>query len=85
MKSSIIKSIAIVCAFLLFTISESAAQRNNNGKGGGKGKGNDKPKGGTTGVPIDGGASVLLVAGAAYGLKKLRDQYRKNNSDITPL
>ena len=25
-----------------------------------------------TGVPIDGGASLLLAAGAAYGLKRLR-------------
>ncbi|MBX2920433.1 MAG: hypothetical protein KF741_14450 [Ferruginibacter sp.] len=28
-------------------------------------------------VPIDGGLSVLLVAGAAYGVKKYRD-YKKN-------
>jgi len=27
---------------------------------------------GPTPVPIDGGASLLLAAGAAYGLKKLR-------------
>ncbi|WP_192823841.1 PID-CTERM protein-sorting domain-containing protein [Rufibacter sp. LB8] len=26
-----------------------------------------------TGVPIDGGASLLLAAGAGYGLKKIRD------------
>ncbi len=28
-------------------------------------------------VPIDGGLSVLLAAGAAYGVKKYRD-YKKN-------
>ncbi len=28
-------------------------------------------------VPIDGGISVLLAAGAAYGVKKYRD-YKKN-------
>ncbi len=28
--------------------------------------------GGGTGVPLDGGASLLLASGAAYGLKKLR-------------
>lgn len=30
------------------------------------------------GVPIDGGAGALLVAGAAYGVKRIRD-YRKKN------
>ncbi|MCC2546567.1 hypothetical protein LJY25_08945 [Hymenobacter sp. BT175] len=29
-----------------------------------------------TAVPIDAGASLLLAAGAAYGLKKLRDARR---------
>ncbi|MFD2786794.1 PID-CTERM protein-sorting domain-containing protein [Hymenobacter rubripertinctus] len=29
-----------------------------------------------TAVPIDGGASLLLAAGAAYGLKKLRARRR---------
>ncbi|WP_210465276.1 PID-CTERM protein-sorting domain-containing protein [Rufibacter roseolus] len=27
-----------------------------------------------TGVPIDGGATLLLTAGAGYGVKKLRDK-----------
>ncbi|MBC6609123.1 hypothetical protein H8B13_20055 [Hymenobacter sp. BT188] len=41
-------------------------------------QGNDKPNGnaGGTGVPLDGGASLLLAAGAAYGLKKIRDTRR---------
>ncbi len=29
-------------------------------------------------TPIDGGLSLLLAAGGAYGVKKIRD-YRKNN------
>lgn len=29
-----------------------------------------------TGVPIDGGASLLLAGGVAYGLKKLRNRRR---------
>ena len=29
-----------------------------------------------TQVPIDGGASLLLASGVAYGLKKLRDRRR---------
>ena len=31
--------------------------------------------------PIDGGMSLLLGAGAAYGAKKLRDKRKKNNED----
>jgi hypothetical protein len=37
--------------------------------GGGPG-GGDPP----VGVPIDGGAVVLLIAGAAYGVKKIKDK-----------
>ena len=29
-----------------------------------------------TGVPIDGGASLLLAGGVAYGIKKLRNRRR---------
>ncbi|MCI1188462.1 hypothetical protein MON38_13620 [Hymenobacter sp. DH14] len=39
-----------------------------------QGPGSGGPAPGTpTGVPIDGGASLLLAAGAAYGLKRLRN------------
>jgi hypothetical protein len=31
----------------------------------------------TTEVPFDGGATILLAAGAAYGLKKIRDRRKK--------
>lgn len=31
--------------------------------------------------PIDGGLSLLLGAGAAYGAKKLRDHRKKNNKN----
>jgi hypothetical protein len=30
-----------------------------------------------TDVPIDGGASLLLASGVAYGVKRLRDRRRK--------
>jgi hypothetical protein len=29
-------------------------------------------------IPIDGGISALLVAGAGYGIKKLNDQRKKS-------
>ncbi|PVY38691.1 PID-CTERM protein-sorting domain-containing protein [Pontibacter virosus] len=38
---------------------------------------------GATGVPLDGGVAVLLTAGTAYGIKKLRD-YRKSNRSNNP-
>lgn len=40
----------------------------------------NKPNNNGNGVPIDGGASWLAAAGAAYGVKKYRD-YRKKQSD----
>ena len=32
-------------------------------------------------TPIDGGLSLLLAAGAAYGVKKYRDRKKKNEED----
>ena len=36
----------------------------------------DTPVTNPAGVPIDGGASLLLAGGVAYGLKKLRNRRR---------
>ena len=44
------------------------------GEPGGGPVGEDPP----VGVPIDGGAVVLLIAGAAYGVKKLRSSKIKS-------
>ncbi|MBS4042895.1 MAG: hypothetical protein KGZ59_03685 [Chitinophagaceae bacterium] len=33
--------------------------------------------GGDPGVPFDGGASILIAAGAAYGVKKYREKHLK--------
>ena len=38
------------------------------------GGGGTQPGGGATGVPIDGGASLLLAAGGAYALRRLRQR-----------
>ncbi|MGI4874644.1 MAG: PID-CTERM protein-sorting domain-containing protein [Janthinobacterium lividum] len=35
------------------------------------------PAPGATAVPLDGGASLLLASGVAYGLKRLRQKRRK--------
>lgn len=34
------------------------------------------PQAGPTGVPLDGGASLLLAGGVAYGLRRLRQRRR---------
>ena len=36
--------------------------------------------GGDPDVPIDGGLSLLLAAGAGYGLKKVNDMRKKNTT-----
>ena len=38
------------------------------------------PSGGPD-VPIDGGLTVLIAAGAAYGIKKYRDHKKKQQED----
>lgn len=37
--------------------------------------------GGGPDVPIDGGLTVLIAAGAAYGIKKYRDHKKKQQED----
>lgn len=85
MKSYIIKAL-LLGVLVTFNLPEVAAQRMGNqapGRSGtppgksGHAPGQSKPNK-PTGVPIDGGAGILLAAGAAYGLKKLRD-YRVNS------
>ena len=34
-----------------------------------------------TSVPIDGGASILVAAGVAYGIKKIRDKRKQNKEE----
>jgi hypothetical protein len=52
---------------------ENIWKRHNNGNGSGDlGSGDDANN--TTDAPIDGGLGFLLVAGAAYGVKRIREQ-----------
>ena len=39
------------------------------------------PGGGPDSVPIDGGLSILLAAGTAYGVKKYREHKKGGNED----
>ncbi|WP_400191402.1 PID-CTERM protein-sorting domain-containing protein [Hymenobacter sp. B81] len=54
---------------LVALLSLTAAAQGNPGSGG-------PQPGQPTAVPIDGGASLLLAAGAAYGLRHLRQRRR---------
>ncbi|GAA4013434.1 hypothetical protein GCM10022408_28120 [Hymenobacter fastidiosus] len=53
-----------VLILFLVLLGSSSTQAQGPGLGG--------PRPGATNAPLDGGASLLLAAGAAYGLKKLR-------------
>ncbi len=53
-----------------------AGSGNGSGTGGGAGTGADNNSG-TTDAPIDGGLTILLVAGAAYGVRRFRNKGEK--------
>ncbi|MET4075188.1 PID-CTERM protein-sorting domain-containing protein [Hymenobacter sp. UYCo722] len=63
-KTFLIRSLFATVAAVLFTAAAALAQ--------GPGSGGPTPTGAPTQIPIDGGASLLLAAGGAYGLKRLR-------------
>jgi hypothetical protein len=65
------KLIAFLAVLLFFGVFNLYAPPGDPGGGPG---GGDPP----VGVPIDGGAVVLLIAGAAYGAKKLKDKRQKS-------
>ncbi|WP_164891026.1 PID-CTERM protein-sorting domain-containing protein [Botryobacter ruber] len=65
-KILILRPVLVVGLLLAFSATGALAQ-------GGR-PGNLGPsRAGRTGVPIDGGAGLLLAAGAAYGLKKVHE------------
>ncbi len=63
------KKIRLVLFLLFFICVITSLNAQPGGPGGGPG-GGDPPVG--TGVPLDGGALGLLIAGAIYGVKSLR-------------
>lgn len=62
-------------AFCVLMLASPAAAQSDPGSGG-PAPGPTPPAAGgdPTGVPLDGGASLLLASGVAYGLKRLRDR-----------
>lgn len=68
-KHSLLKRIAFI-AFILIISSTISTFAQGPGDPGGGPVGGDPPVG--AGVPLDGGALGLLIAGAIYGVKSLR-------------
>ena len=62
--------------FLLLLTRPAAAQDPVPGTGENSPGGPQQQPTAPTGVPIDGGASLLLAGGVAYGLRKLRQRHR---------
>lgn len=81
MKKVLINLFFILSVLLFTNTLELAAQGRSNERPYNSGNVPGRNKG-ATGVPIDGGAGLLLAAGAAYGLKKLNDfrNKAKNNN-----
>lgn len=69
------KHLTLLAAITVLVIGAVTASLAQAPGGGGPGPGGGAGPG--TGVPIDGGASFLLVGGAAYAVRKLRAR-RKN-------
>lgn len=61
MKSFLLNNVLPVLSLVLLTVVVASAQPGNGG-----------PLGNLTGAPIDGGVSLLLAGGVAYGMRKLR-------------
>jgi hypothetical protein len=70
-KYTIASVIATVAVCLLGAATSARAQAGDPGSGG-----PTPTTPAATQVPIDGGASLLLASGVAFGLKKLRDRRR---------
>ncbi len=64
---------ALLLGLLLAAALTSHAQAPGNG---GSTGGPPRPQADPTAVPIDGGASLLLAGGVAFGLKKIRNRRR---------
>jgi hypothetical protein len=66
-----LSKLLLLAVFLTIPVMSFA----NNGWGDGDGGGRDH---GASGAPLDGGLSILLIAGASYGVKKVAEKRKKN-------
>jgi hypothetical protein len=69
----------LICLTPVFALTAKAGDDNGNNKDNGNhyAYGHDDPKEGSR-VPINGGIGLLLVAGAAFGIKKVWDKNKKD-------
>ncbi len=67
MKKQLLQSVVLLCSMLLTTTIIFA--------------GRHTPPGGGGGAPIDGGLSLLIGAGASYGIKKLYKNKAKKDEE----
>lgn len=74
-KALILRALYATVGSILFTAFSTAAQPGS----GGPGPGTQQPD--PTVVPLDGGATLLLAAGAAYGLKRLRARHGNGTAE----
>ncbi|WP_374729165.1 PID-CTERM protein-sorting domain-containing protein [Rufibacter psychrotolerans] len=72
--STLVKSCCLAAAYILFAASIAFAQLPGSGGPQPQEEEEEDNTPPPTGVPIDGGASLLLAAGAGYGIKMLRDR-----------
>lgn len=79
-RSTFFRSIALIFGFLISTIAFSIPPNPPAGGGAAGGGGNGPPCWPPPCIPIDGGISFLILAGAAYGGKKAYD-FRKKKSE----
>jgi hypothetical protein len=45
--------------------------------------GNPDDPGGDPDAPIDGGVGILVAAGVVYGIKKIREERKKNSNNLS--
>ncbi len=82
------RSLKIVFFFSMIMLPAIAQADNGNGNQNGTGNGGNGNNygwggGAANGVPLDGGLSLLIAAGAGYGIKKYKDS-RKKNKETEP-
>lgn len=72
--------IAIICIYSLPHLVKAQENNHSNNRNDNGNNGNGYGNGGSASVPIDGGLSILAIAGVAYAAKKAMDL--KNNKTI---
>lgn len=69
--------IAVICLYSFPHLAKAQNHGNGNDNYGNGNNGNGNGNGGSSSVPIDGGLSILAIAGVAYAVKKSKEL--KNN------